>query len=1365
MMFNQIPQKSVHYQRQHAFGEPVGFDNVQTNSSPLNRFQQPSVNTRTPHVPGQGYTDGLGCSNNEENGFVMRNGLNSQNGMVTMQNIMSRQVIDKKLPYFGGNPLEWNSWYNRYSSTTAKCNLDNSENLDRLEKFLKGKARDMVQSKLGQTEAVPWIISTLKKLYGRPEVVLKAHLQKIKELPPIKNENLKSLMEFAFEAQSVRTAIESSGSLVQFQDPTLLEELVEKLPPQVKLDWAKFRRGRVGVTVKTFIEWLEDLADALSTIVEPTVEKCSKGTDKRKDSGRGMTHVNVHLDGNSQVTNDDKAKRSKCLTCGKEGHKLENCSKFKDLSVDERWEEIKNHKICRSCLKKHKFPCKSTNVCGKTGCTYKHHNLLHNSNRHSPKNTALAGNNVHHDDSNIVLLKYAPVILHKGSRSVKTIAFFDDGSQTSMLEQRLAEELKVSGTKEQLCLLWTDHIHRKENAQRVSIEISSESNPECKYPLDGIRSIQSLHLPPQTFRKEDFIKSFPHLKGVPACDYNNAVPGILIGTDFPKLGVQQRSIEGKDFRGPVASKTRLGWVVYGPGSTKSPDRSHMNVHRVVQMCPSHNQSDQDLHQQVKEYFSIENFGVRANEKSTMETKENERALELLKKFTKKIDGGYETGLLWKHDTAGRNMPDRYPNALRRLISLEKQGEKVVKSIGEKINEYVNKGYAKKLSPDEVKKLGDNVWYLPVFGVFNPKKEGKMRMVFDAAAKVKSVSLNSMLLTGPDELSSLVDILRRLREKLFAVGGDIREMFHQIKIREIDQKYQMFLFRNDASQQPDVYVMSAMTFGSKCSPAAAQFIKNTNARQFQKTHPRAVESIVDNHYVDDMLDGENSIDAAIQILKDVKMIHAVGGFEIRNFISNSPEVLKAIGVSDNGEDKEICFDSELKTEKILGMWWNTNLDCFTFSLKYTFIAKEILEGKKMPTKRELLRTLMSIFDPLGLLSNFLIQLKILLQDVWRAELNWDEQISESGLVSKWKQWLEYLPMVENVQVPRLYSMKLTSDKPNTLEIHTFVDASVDAFAAVIYLRVSNEDGVDCSLIGSKARVAPLKYLSIPRKELQAAVLGTRLMTSVCAAQRLKINRRIFWSDSETVLSWLKSDHKKYSPFVAHRVGEVLENSEVNEWRWIPTKENVADEATKWSKSINFESTNRWFGGPSFLRLSEDQWPKKKVIKSDVEEEMKAHCMHTRLMAPQLVNPERFSKWNRMVRTVAYLFRFRNVFGEPKRKGTSLDQDELTKAEDHLFRQAQFEGYPSEMVILLHNKSLPVDKQKRIEKPSPLFDGTPYLDADGILRMRGRIDGARDLSLNSKRPIVLPRDSRITRLLVHHYHAKYLHQNHGTVINEI
>lgn len=639
------------------------------------------------------------------------------------------------------------------------------------------------------------------------------------------------------------------------------------------------------------------------------------------------------------------------------------------------------------------------------------------------------------------------------------------------------------------------------------------------------------------------------------------------------------------------------------------------------------------------------------------------------------------------------------------------------------------------------------------------------MVFDAAAKVKSISLNSNLLKGPDLYTSLIDILRRFRERLFTGGGDIVEMFHQVKIIEKDRHFQRFLFRESSTKAPDIYEMDVMTFGANCSPSSAQFVKNKNAEGFNDTHPRAVNAIIENHYVDDMMDSEHTELEMIKLLQDVKMIHATGSFIIRNFISNSKNILEAMGQNENNEVKDISMKTELKVERVLGIWYNTKSDIFTFSLKYTLMDEEIFKGRRMPTKREILRTLMSIFDPLGLLSNFLIYLKILLQEVWRTQMDWDEQLSSRDLVERWNNWLAILPEVENIKIPRLYSPKMSPNEPLSIQMHILVDASEDAFAALVYLRIESDEGVDVSLVGSKARVAPLKYLSIPRKELHGAILGTRLATSIENAQRFKIDKRVFWTDSTTVVSWLNSDHRKYSQFVAHRVGEILENSDVNEWRCIPTKENVADEATKWTKIPNFDSSNRWFNGPEFLCRSEDQWPVKKSITIDVEEEMKINHLHSSLLIPPIIDPERFSSYKRMVRSLAYAIKFINLCTGKAKKGEPISQEELRRAENLIIRQAQFEGYPSEMVTLERNKSLPVSKKKFIDKASPLHDGTPYLDADSTLRLKGRIDDAREVSMDTKRPIVLPKDSRITFLLLLEYHSNLFHQNHETVVNEV
>ncbi|XP_046809839.1 uncharacterized protein LOC124420563 [Lucilia cuprina] len=265
--------------------------------------------------------------------------------------------------------------------------------------------------------------------------------------------------------------------------------------------------------------------------------------------------------------------------------------------------------------------------------------------------------------------------------------------------------------------------------------------------------------------------------------------------------------------------------------------------------------------------------------------------------------------------------------------------------------------------------------------------------------------------------------------------------------------------------------------------------------------------------------------------------------------------------------------------------------YATSIKFHNVNDGVMEGVKSPTKRELLSVVMSVFDTLGFLSHFMITAKLMMREVWRHSIGWDEALP-GEIVDVWNNWRQGLQNVEKVKVPRCY---FGNGVPYRLELHVFVDASEDAFGAMSYWRSINaHNKIEVSLVAAKSRCAPLKIMSIPRLELQAAVLGTRLLVTILKEHSVKVSRIICWSDSTTVINWIGSESRRYKPFVAHRITEILESTSPADWRWLPTNLNVADETTRRKSQVDFSDDSRWLNGPKFLYDSEDNWPQKENV---------------------------------------------------------------------------------------------------------------------------------------------------------------------------
>ncbi|XP_073960549.1 uncharacterized protein [Choristoneura fumiferana] len=796
-------------------------------------------------------------------------------------------------------------------------------------------------------------------------------------------------------------------------------------------------------------------------------------------------------------------------------------------------------------------------ACDAEGCGQPHHRLLHyvpsqNSRQEdsgSGTEQVLEQDNqtetVTHININKcqVLLKVVPINIYGPNGIIRTTALLDDGSSVSLISTALAAQVGVRGRRE--CLRVRGAWDSNElvcDTQLIDLSISN--NAGTMFTISA-RSVNNLNLPKQNLSLVN-CDTYPHLQKIKS-DLNNRLlkPEILIGQDNYHLIVPLEIMMGSP-REPCATRTPLGWCVHGmvpaqASSSRGAHHSTMFITNSTENASQNNQILHEIHDDLRRFFSIDSMGVAAK---IRQNSEDVRAQEHLEQTSELIDGQWYVGLPWKDEQFVT--VNSYPTALTRLKGVEqkmKKDDKYAQRYIERIQHLFDNDYAK---PLEDLSITPKTWYLPHFGVDNPNKK-KLRLVYDAAAKTEGLSLNDYLLRGPDLLMSLMGIMLRFRENKIAITGDIRDMYLRVKIKCEDQHAFRFLYRSEPNEPVHTYIMTSLIFGANCSPFIAQFIKNKNAQRFESSMPAAAKAIYTQHYMDDYIDSLPSEQEAKQLMRDVTYIHKQGNFEICNWNCNREKLINDT-LKETLVANEVRFkvDQQYKGERTLGLLWQPAEDTLGFDVSLKKIPEYVTNGKQRPTKRDILRVVMSIFDVYGFLSPFTINGKIILQEAWQLQINWDEPVPEV-IYNKWIKWINQLKSMNEVRLPRHYQAAasasetasdsvsnepcggaptLAPSKPivdcyTNLQLHIFCDASLKAICSVAYWRwINNNNNVRLAFIASKCRVATVKPISVPRMELQAAVLSARLAETIIKEHRIKPEKRIFWSDSTTVLHWIK-----------------------------------------------------------------------------------------------------------------------------------------------------------------------------------------------------------------------------------------------------
>ena len=777
--------------------------------------------------------------------------------------------------------------------------------------------------------------------------------------------------------------------------------------------------------------------------------------------------------------------------------------------------------------------------------------------------------------------------------------------------------------------------------------------------------------------------------------------------------------------------------------------------------------DAVLHQQMERMFRND-FNEPLVASKTAMSVEDRRALAQMEGSVKIVNGHYQLGLPWRQKSV--RLPNNREFAMTRLNHLKKRFQRdlhLFEKYKETIDCYVSSGFARQVPHEELEVNEDTpVWYLPHHPVFHPQRPGKVRVVFDCAAKFKGSSLNDQLLQGPDMTNGLVGVLIRFRQEPVAVVADIEGMFHQVRVAPEDCHALRFLWwpNNLLTEELVDHQMLVHLFGATSSPSCASFsLKRTALDNQGEFDSETIETVSRNFYVDDCLKSVSTTEKAVRLSSQLRELLSRGGFRLTKWISNDRNLIASVPMTERAPSVVNLDLDDLPTEQTLGVQWDMETDSFSF---------RILNQEKAPTHRGILSVVSSMYDPLGFVAPVILHAKSLLQSLCNQKYGWDEEISEEDYVT-WQGWLRELNSLRTLSVPRCFKPTEFS-AVDRVELHHFSDASEYGYGAVSYLRIVDDGGVaHCSFVLGKSRVAPLKVMSIPRLELTAAVVAAKLNRLIRNELEYPIDDTIFWTDSTVVLQYIRNESRRFQTFVANRVAMIHEESTPKQWRHVNTESNPADVASRGAKGSELHKMDLWLHGPMFLRKDEASWPEQPLHLPDLsgdDNELKKPTGHANLIASgkgiELLFSH-YSSWDSLRKAIAWMARFKKYMLSRSSKAQDhvprgpLTVPEVNDAEKDIVKVIQNEAFPKEIDAL--NGTAPGNRKKSLPRTSPVRDLNPYL-TDGILRVGGRLENA-SVSFEVKHPIILPSKHHVTNLIIQNCHRQQGHSGPAHVLAAI
>ncbi|XP_055586460.1 uncharacterized protein LOC129739089 [Uranotaenia lowii] len=1271
--------------------------------------------------------------------------------MAQPQVVVQQQPLKVPIPTFDGEYSNWPKFKAIFQDLMEKSNDSDAVKLYHLDKALVQSAAGALDAKViteGNYEQA-WNILTDR--YENKRVIVESHIRGLLTLQKMSSETHKELRRLLDEStRHVESLKYLKQEFTGISEVMVVYLVTSALDRNTRKAWESHQKRGELPKYEPTITFLKSRCQILENCEAsyPTSSQILK--QKPQPITAKYPALKVHAASTSSTPKE-------CCEFCQGPHMNFQCNILSSLDFEKRMEKVKASGVCFNCLRKghSSRDCQSKKTCRK--CGKRHHTQLHNESTKSFEAASSSAPTPH------------PEELKEKQEQTTATAWFTHHIQSSKTVFLLTAMVNTVDVRNQLqpCRILLDcgsqvNFVREEFAQRLGLRLQ-----QVTVPIRGINGVKTLARSKVVIQLQsrctDFKKSIECLVtptvtgeipssniqvtnwnipvGVQLADPEFHKPGkidVLVGAELFFQLMRPGCIKLADDL-PELRETKLGWIV--SGVLNEPLTNQANL------CYSHAASLDNAEESICRFWELEEIPADTN----VTTEHEECEAHFRSTYRRNNEGRFVVKLPFRLNKD--QLSDNRALAYTRYMMLEQRLNKnpeLKDQYVQFICEYEKLKHCKEVNEKDDPPNHPR-YYMPHHAVLRPSSTStKCRVVFDASAKMspKALSLNDVLQVGGTIQDDLFSIMLRFRKHKFAFTADIAKMYRQVQVDPSDTSFQRIFWRENPGDRLRVLELTTVTYGTGSAPFQAVRCVKQLAEDEAAEFPIGARIAKEDFYVDDVLSGADTLSEAEESFKQLTKMLARGGFPVHKWCSNSKELLNVI--PKDSQEQDVCLEECRPNSviKVLGIKWSPRED-------ELLIAEPKCEISECLTKRSIYSNIAKIYDPLGLIAPVTVVAKLLVQNLWKAKVDWDQPIEDETIRNRWLQLASSLPTLNSLTIPR----RVTFDEATSYEVQGFADASMIAYGANVYLRSLLPDGTaKMRLLASKSKIAPLKDITIPRKELCAALLLARLIPKILPALKMQIDKVHLRSDSQIFLAWMKRPPERLESFVRNRITKIQELTAGYEWSYVPSKENPADVVSRGQLPDDLCSNSLWWHGPEFLSLAETATYEVEDIPSDQLPEYKLVVVSAPAVSmDDFALFSRHSSFRKIQRIVAYMHRFVNNHRRNK-AGTELVLSPYPTISE--LRQAT-----RSIIWLAQHTELADDIRKlKSDEPCRRIGNLHPILVDDLLRVGGRIQRS-NLPFATKHPIILPNHSPITKMLIRSLHEEHLHTGQAGVLAAI